>query len=203
MRFFVCLAVLMLILAQGVTASEKKLNFTERNMKHTHNIFIFGSTYEPDDAVTATGNKLDGTLVHGGWGWFNTKHSMISLSYGSFSESDNNQEIEVNPFLVEYTWFFDRNERTSNWDFFIGAGFGTFNIDWQPTAAGTSYSDTDWGMSFRLGTMYHMSEHFSLTLEGKYLLGGVDDLVPATVAGVDRDIEISDWTYGIGLNYHF
>jgi len=166
------------------------------NYKNHYSFFLNFSSYQPDEIKSTFGESIDGVLTHGGFGFFNTKDSMISLNYGYFDESKNNQTAKITPVLLEVTFF---NNLKNNWKFFFGAGFGTLKLDWQPLASGASYTETDWGYSAKLGFMYFTSEQFAISLEAKYLGGTIDDALPASFT--DRDMDVSDWTVGIGLNF--
>ncbi|MDD2716246.1 MAG: hypothetical protein PHW04_10150 [Candidatus Wallbacteria bacterium] len=190
-----------LLVLVSLVALEARQNYLDYNFKHNYSLFLNFNGYQPDDIMTAAGSSMRGTLVCGGFGWYPSKDCLLDLSYGTYSETKDSHKGEVNPLLIEATWF---HNLADNWQFLYGIGTGSFNVHYQPVASGTIYSDSVWGFSTRLGFAYLVSESFNISLEGKYLTADVNDLIPSTAAVApcgSRDISVSDWTYGIGLNF--
>lgn len=177
-------------------------NFLDYNFKDHWSYFVNFHHYQPADTSTQTGIRVDGTINTGGFGYFLTPYSMLSLSYGNFDVTENRHKVHIIPILLELSFY--RN-LASNWKLTYGAGFGTYKVSYQPIANGSIYSQTDLGFCGKGGLCYLFSETFSVNLEAKYLGNTADDVLPGDVPLppqlTSRDVRTSDWTFGIGFNF--
>ncbi|MDD5090385.1 MAG: outer membrane beta-barrel protein [Candidatus Wallbacteria bacterium] len=187
-------SVLLLILCVPLTASETGFK------KGQCALFAGFSHYQPNDVRTLSGTGTSGIKASGGFGWFNTEKSMLSLDVGSFSESQNGQDIDIDSCLFEYTFFNQNTFERQDFYLYYGCGIGKFDLSWEPYADGVHYSDTNTGFSLKAGVLHSMSDKFAIFAETKFVASKFDGLFPK-VGGLDNDVSATDVTYGLGIYY--
>ncbi|MDD5092555.1 MAG: outer membrane beta-barrel protein [Candidatus Wallbacteria bacterium] len=158
--------------------------------------------YQPNDVRTLSGVHVDGTKITGSFGICTTDNSLLSLEYGTFSESHNGQDIDIDTWLLEYTWYNNTTFSSSDWRFYYGAGIGLFDLSWEPYADGVSYDDTHSGFSLKAGVLYQTSPNWAFNLETKYVASQFNGLFPK-IGGVDNDVSATDLTYSFGVSLYW
>ncbi|MDD5090063.1 MAG: hypothetical protein PHQ23_04025 [Candidatus Wallbacteria bacterium] len=194
------------LLTLAILALSLQLGARESLLYHNYeDHFTFSLSflnYHPDEARTLDGTQISGLLTTGSFGFFTTSRCRMEMSYGRFDENCEGHKAEVNPFLLEWTFY---QNLSHNWKYHYGCGIGSFRFAFQPMPAGPMYSHTDMGFSIKTGLTYLISENFFMSLDGEFLGAECYDLIPPGIVLPpqlhSRNLKISDTTFGISMNF--
>lgn len=191
---------------------------------HTWGIGINGYSYTPREGQFNDAS----TLVTGTLRYFPSNIISLELSTGAWSRSWSANtttatpgELDVRPTTFGINWYpwqtlnteGDPNRHLSM--FFLGAGFASYNYDWDVKTGVTinsgdtdNYNGTKTGFYLAAGYEHFFTKHFSGNLQIRSHHCDASDARPATVGGTtttraDRDIDFSNVTFGGSLMWTF